>query len=215
MNYSCDSPSEAWNYTKKRTASRADFFTFKYNKKNTTKTAETLVSEVTQTLQNYDTNNLQKFDGVFRHSQVTGLIDDTDESILSNITTVKIRKDFTPLIGTSSKYDVYFRNSLYNPHSGHNSASGGILSSTGFKIDGNDNEMFLDDDGQGNVRLYYLSYSVLDQALSGRLFYRFVESIYRFYDLFIVCLSMFFLGGGGGVGGQPNGLTGCNPGALV
>ena len=25
---------------------------------------------------------------------------------------------------------------------------GGILSSTGFKIDGNDNEMFLDDDGE-------------------------------------------------------------------
>ena len=36
-------------------------------------------------------------------------------------------------------------------------ASGGILSSTGFKIDGNDNEMFFDDDGSGNVRLYYLS----------------------------------------------------------
>ena len=40
--------------------------TFKYNKKNTTKTSETLVSEVTQTLQNYDTYNLQKFDGVFQ-----------------------------------------------------------------------------------------------------------------------------------------------------
>ena len=35
--------------------------------------------------------------------------------------------------------------------------AGGILSSTGFKIDGNDNEMFLDDDGNGNIRLYYLS----------------------------------------------------------
>jgi hypothetical protein len=36
-------------------------------------------------------------------------------------------------------------------------SAGGILSSTGFKIDGNDNEMFFDDDGSGNVRLYYLS----------------------------------------------------------
>jgi hypothetical protein len=36
-------------------------------------------------------------------------------------------------------------------------ASGGILTSTGFKIDGNDNEMFLDDDGSGNARLYYLA----------------------------------------------------------
>ena len=58
---------------------------------------------------------------------------------------------------SSNKYDIYFRNALFNPHSGHNSTAGGILSTTGFKIDGNDNEMFLDDDGQGNVRLYYLS----------------------------------------------------------
>ena len=60
-------------------------------------------------------------------------------------------------MAASNKYDIYFRNSLFNPHSGHNSASGGILTSTGFKIDGNDNEMFLDDDGSGNARLYYLS----------------------------------------------------------
>ena len=85
------------------------------------------------------------------------MIDAVDNSILSNITTVKIRKEFTPTILSSNKYDIYFRNSLFNPHSGHNMASGGILSSTGFKIDGNDNEMFFDDDGSGNVRLYYLS----------------------------------------------------------
>ena len=51
---------------------------------------------------------------------------------------------------------MYFRNALFNPHSGHLSSEGGILSSSGFKIDGNDNEMFFNDDGAGNVRLYYL-----------------------------------------------------------
>ena len=66
------------------------------------------------------------------------MIDETDESILSNITTVKIRKNFTPILLTSSKYFIYFRNALYNPHSGHLASTGGILSSTGFKIDGND-----------------------------------------------------------------------------
>ena len=39
---------------------------------------------------------------------------------------------------------------------GHNSTMGGILSSTGFKIQGNDEEMFLNDDGEGNVRMFYL-----------------------------------------------------------
>ena len=73
------------------------------------------------------------------------------------ITTIKIRKSFTPTLLSSNKYDIYFRNALFNPHSGHNATAGGILSSTGFKIDGNDNEMFLDDDGQGNIRLYQQS----------------------------------------------------------
>jgi len=129
----------------------------KYDAKSTTKSATTLKSDVINTITNYNTGTLQKFDGVFRHSKLTGLIDNTDASLLSNITTLKIRKNFTPIINSATKYDIYFRNALYNPHSGHNSAAGGILSSTGFKVASDaTNEMFLDDDGQGNVRRYYL-----------------------------------------------------------
>ena len=129
----------------------------KYNSNNTTKTSDTLRSNIITTLTNFNTNNLQKFDEVFRYSKVSKAIDDTDTSILSNITTLKIRKEFTPTLNSSTLYNVYFRNALYNPHSGHNSAAGGILESTGFKVDGDTtNEMFLDDDGQGNVRRYYI-----------------------------------------------------------
>jgi len=124
----------------------------KYNKNATTKTAETLKSEILDAIINYNTNTLQKFDGVFRYSKLTGLIDDADTSILSNITTVDMRKSFTPTINSSTKYDVYFRNAIYNPHTGHEP----ILSSSGFKVSGDSREMFLDDDGQGNVRRYYL-----------------------------------------------------------
>ena len=131
--------------------------TVKYDSSSTTKSSDTLKSEIITAVTNYNTNTLQKFDSVYRHSKLTGLIDAVDNSILSNITSIKIRKNFTPTLLSSNKYDIYFRNALFNPHSGHNSASGGILSSTGFKIDGNDNEMFLDDDGSGNVRLYYLA----------------------------------------------------------
>ena len=130
--------------------------TIKYDTKGTTKSSDTLKSDVINAISSYNTNTLQKFDSVYRHSKLTGIIDDVDNSILSNITTVKIRKSFTPLIGSSAKYNIYFRNALFNPHSGHNAAAGGILSSTGFKVEGNDNEMFLDDDGAGNVRRYYL-----------------------------------------------------------
>ena len=131
--------------------------TVKYDSSSTTKSSDTIKSDVITAVTNYNTNTLQKFDAIYRHSKLTGIIDDTDTSILSNITTVKIRKSFTPTLASSNKYDIYFRNALFNPHTGHNSTAGGILSSTGFKIDGNDNEMFLDDDGSGNVRLYYLA----------------------------------------------------------
>ena len=130
---------------------------FKYNSKQTTKTSETLVSNVRAALTNYDTNNLQKFDNIFRHSQVTGVIDDTDESILSNITTVQLSQFLTPTLNSTTKYEIEFNNALYNPHSGHNTDGGGILSSTGFTISDDANEMFLDDDGNGNVRLYYFT----------------------------------------------------------
>ena len=124
----------------------------KYDKKSTAKTADTLKSEIVDAISDYNTNTLTAFDGVFRFSKLMGIIDNVDNSILSNITTVKIRKDFTPTLSSSTKYDIYFRNAIYNPHSGHES----VLSSTGFKISGNNNEMFLDDDGMGNVRLFYL-----------------------------------------------------------
>ena len=139
--------------------------TVKYDEKLTTKTATTLKSDVVSTLTNYNTNTLQKFDGVFRYSKVTSLIDDTDTSIVSNITTIKIRKEFTPTIDTSTRYDIYFRNALYNPVSGYNSTNGGILESTGFKISGDTTNVFyLDDDGSGNVRRYRLVGSVRTYA---------------------------------------------------
>jgi len=130
----------------------------KFDQNSANKTADTLKSDILTTLTNYNTNTLTQFDGVFRYSKVTGLIDNTDSSILSNITTLKIRKDFTPTLTVSSKYNVYFRNSLYNPHSGHNSAAGGILESSGFKVSGDSSTVFyLDDDGAGNVRRYSFS----------------------------------------------------------
>ena len=129
----------------------------KFDSKATTKTSDTIKSNVLTTLTNFNSSNLQKFDSIFRYSKVSKAIDDTDTSILSNITTLKIRKEFTPTLNSSTLYNIYFRNALYNPHSEHNKAAGGILESTGFKVDGDTtNEMFLDDDGAGNVRRYYI-----------------------------------------------------------
>ena len=112
-------------------------------KKQQLKQLTSLKSDVLTTITNYNTDTLSQFDGIFRYSKLTGLIDATDTSILSNITTLKIRKDFTPTLGSSTKYNVYFRNALYNPHSGHNSSAGGILESSGFKISGDSSTVFI------------------------------------------------------------------------
>jgi hypothetical protein len=90
---------------------------------------------------------------MFRYSKIVQLIDDTDTSILSNITTLKIRKTFTPILSTSTRYDIYFRNAIFNPHLGHQVP---VLESSGFKVPNDNNIYFLDDDGSGNVRRYYL-----------------------------------------------------------
>jgi hypothetical protein len=129
--------------------------TVKYDSRLTTKSATTLKSDVLNTITDYNTNTLQKFDSIFRYSKILGLIDNTDTSIVSNITTIKIRKQFSPTLNSSTKYDIYFRNSLYNPVSGYNASQGGVLESSGFKVSGDTtNTYFLDDDGAGNVRRY-------------------------------------------------------------
>ena len=134
--------------------------TINYDEKQTTKTSDEIKTLITNAVTNYNTNTLQKFDNVLRYSKLLETIDDADTSILSNITTLKLRKSFTPTLSTSTNYTVNFSNALHNPHSGHKAAQGGILSSTGFKVSGDSNVYFFDDDGEGNVRRYYLIGSV-------------------------------------------------------
>ena len=133
--------------------------TFKYNSNLTSKDSTTLASEVSTALSNYSTNTLNNFVGVFRYSVVSGVIDDTDPSIISNISTVKVYQKFTPLTSStaSQKYTISFNNAIYNPHSGHNSTAGGVVSTTGFQLnDDTTVEYYFNDDGAGNIRLYHL-----------------------------------------------------------
>ena len=110
---------------------------------------------MSSTVTNYNNDYLKIFNSVFRHSQFTSLVDASDTSILNNTTTVSLASLYTPSTSGSFSFTINFANPLYNPHSGHNSTSGGIIASTGFYIQDNTNEMFFDDDGAGNLRIYY------------------------------------------------------------
>ena len=65
---------------------------------------------------------------MFRYSKLIEAVNDADTSILSNITTVKMYKYFTPTLNSGLKYTLNYNNALYNPHSGHNSGLAAVLS---------------------------------------------------------------------------------------
>jgi len=128
--------------------------TFSYDSSATTKTATDLSSLINTTLENYNTTNLNTFNAPFRHSQLQGLIDDTDTSILMNTTTVTMAKLFTPTTTGSTSYTINFNNAFYNPVSGYQNA---VIASTGFFISSASTEYFFDDDGSGNLRIYSIA----------------------------------------------------------
>ena len=130
--------------------------TFKYNSNITTLTAVTLESNVRTVLTDYNTNKLTDFNKPFRHSELTRLVDTTDNAILNSSINVTLAKYVTPTLNVSTSYNMYFNNKFFNPHSGHNASSGGIVASTGFLVSGDTTNInYFDDDGAGNIRRYY------------------------------------------------------------
>ena len=145
---------------------------FKFDANATSKTKEALATLVTTAITNYSTTSLEKFEQVFRYSPFTTLIDEADPAILSNITTIKISKTFTPTLASALKYTLSFSNNLYHPYDGYNKlltgvVAGGILSSSGFTITGDANTYYLEDDGSGLVFAYYVSGTSKVYLISG------------------------------------------------
>ncbi len=132
---------------------------FKYNPKATTKTVSELETLVRAAIITHDSTYLSGFDGIFRHSVLAKDIDSAESSILSNITTVKLRKTISPTFNQSKGYTIDFGsgNPFYNPHSGHNKAGGGILETSGFLVSGFTDTFYFDDDGDGNLRRYSIT----------------------------------------------------------
>ena len=133
---------------------------FKYNKNDTTLSKGELESLIRNTIVNFDNTNLNNFDSIFRHSNLVKTIDDCHESVLSNITNVRLRKKQQITLNKSEGLTIKFGNGFYHPNDGYNKASGGILTTTGFKVDGDTvNTYYFDDDGSGVIRRYSLNAS--------------------------------------------------------
>ena len=134
---------------------------FKYNTNATTLSKGELETIVRNAIVNFDNTNLNNFDSIFRHSNLVKDIDASNTAILSNITNVRLRKRKQVNLSKSEGLVINFGNGFFHPHDGHNKASGGILTTTGFKVDGDIvNTYFFDDDGSGVVRRYSMQSGV-------------------------------------------------------
>ena len=69
---------------------------FKYNPNLTDRSSVELSSVVRDTVSDYNFNNLNKFDGVFRHSQLTRAIDSADPAILNTVIRPRMFQNITP-----------------------------------------------------------------------------------------------------------------------
>ena len=118
-----------------------------YNRNAARRSVGEIESLIAATLVQYG-ESLGKFGSAFRYSKVGALIDNSDDSITSNETTVKIRHTLSPLYNKNGRYTVPFDNPVFeNPN-------GGSFYSTRFYIPRLEDRCYLTDDGMGNIDLY-------------------------------------------------------------
>jgi len=120
-----------------------------YNEQATAKTASEIAGIVTNTINAYNVNELDRFDGVFRFSKLSKLIDNSDPSITNNITTILLRRALVVRYNTSAQYLLNLINPIWSAGQPEES-----FKSTGFYIAGSDEIHYLDDDGVQYVRLF-------------------------------------------------------------
>jgi hypothetical protein len=124
-----------------------------YNPRATTKTAAQIQTLVKESIMRYNDEELEKFDSVLRYSKLSKIIDETDPAITNNITRIMIRHPHEVTYNIATQYVL----DLINPISQDGGKQGEVFVSTGFYIPNSNELHFLDDDANGNVRLYYLN----------------------------------------------------------
>ena len=122
-----------------------------YNSLITDQTPTQIRDKVIGGVQSYiDTSDTEKFNGKFRYSKFVGVIDDSDPSINSNLTSLTMRKDFYPSLNSTFYYEVCFQNAF------DEDCDDPVLSSTGFRVTEYPNFDVYVEDRNGKIILYRL-----------------------------------------------------------
>lgn len=103
---------------------------FKYNRNLTTYTKTQLETKVKESISAFNSQYLESFDGVFRHSFLSKTVDGTSPAILNSLIRVFISKSFTLISGQPQKTTIKFGTSLTVDD------NVAIVNSTGWVYDG-------------------------------------------------------------------------------
>lgn len=110
-------------------------------------TVENLKSKIGNSLNHYaGSSDLNSFGGRFKYSKVLQVIDNTDSSITSNITKVRIRRDLKAKLNSPTQYEICFGNRFHVNPSGKN------IKSTGFRIVGETETVYFTDTPNSDLK---------------------------------------------------------------
>ena len=130
---------------------------FKYNPNLTDRSSSDLQSVVRDTISDYNFNNLNKFDGVFRHSQLLKNIDNADPSIQNSTVRPRMFQNIPATTNiTTNNFSLTFTSPFYQ--SGESTKH--IISSTAFTINGEDH-YFGDEPITGSTSRKVIVYKVV------------------------------------------------------
>ena len=119
-----------------------------YYNTNLAASSEALTTQVTHNVERYANSvELNKFGARFKYSKFLKLIDETNSSITSNITTIVIRRDMRAALNTFAEYEICFGNRFYVKNHGHSPEHGvGYnIKSSGFSVSGIPGTVYLAD----------------------------------------------------------------------
>ncbi len=127
-----------------------------YDDKKTLKDNAGITSAVRNTLNAYsESSTVSKFGGAVRYSRVVGSIDDADQSITRNNTTLRMRRDLGALLNTAASYEVCFENEFDNV----NGSGVSSVYSTGFTLLNDNVTYYFEDDSKGTIYSFYFDAS--------------------------------------------------------
>ena len=124
-----------------------------YYNKSKTNNIQALQSNVIQTIQAYSkTSDINVYGGRFKYSKLGSLIDNTNNSITSNITLVKIRRNLNPVLGANATYEVCFGNKFHVQKNNITDGRGYNIRSTGFTIQNSNDLLYIGDTPTSNTK---------------------------------------------------------------